>query len=48
MTWEELRTRAQECDDLAKQTRDSTVKRSYEELARQWRELAVQVESRQK
>ena len=37
---EEFRARAAECEELAKQARDPEVKRQYEDLARQWRELA--------
>src|SRR5205823_14072757 len=48
MTVDELRARAQECDDFAKQTRDPLLKQGYQDLARQWREMADQLESRRK
>ena len=44
MTPEEMRAKALECDQRARATRDAGVVRSYTELARQWRELAEQIE----
>jgi hypothetical protein len=41
---EEYRAHAAECRELANRIRDSEVKRGYEELARQWLELAEQAE----
>ena len=35
--------KAQECERLAAQARDRMVKYTFEDIARQWRELAVQV-----
>jgi hypothetical protein len=37
---EEFRAHATECRELANRIRDPEVKRQYEELARQWLELA--------
>jgi hypothetical protein len=37
---EEFRAHATECRELASRIRDPEVKRQYEELARQWLELA--------
>jgi hypothetical protein len=41
---EEFRAHAAECRKLASGIRDPEVKRQYEELARQWIELAEQAE----
>jgi hypothetical protein len=41
---EEYRVHAAECRELANRIRDPEVKRRYEELARQWLELAEQTE----
>jgi hypothetical protein len=38
------RTKANECEQKAKKARDPVVKRDFFELARQWREVAEQVE----
>jgi len=43
---EEFRAHAVECRELASRIRDPEVKRQYEELARQWLELAEQAERR--
>ena len=41
---DEYRALAQDCERRAKQVGDADAKRAYEELARQWRELAEQVD----
>jgi len=41
---EEFRAHAAECRELANRIRDPEVKRQYEELARQWLELAEHAE----
>jgi hypothetical protein len=41
---EGFRAQAAECEELARQARDSEVKRQYEDLARQWRVLADQAD----
>jgi hypothetical protein len=38
------RERAEVCDRMAGQTKDLEVKASFDEVARQWRDLARQVE----
>jgi hypothetical protein len=38
------RTKAAECEQKAKKARDPEVKRDFFELARQWREVAEQIE----
>jgi hypothetical protein len=43
---EEFRARAAECSELARRVRDPEIKRQYEEMARQWLELAEQTERR--
>jgi len=43
---EEFRAHAAECRELANRIRDPEVKRQYEELARQWLELAEYAERR--
>jgi len=41
---EEYRARAAQCERMAERNRDPTLKAQYLELARQWRDLAQQVE----
>jgi hypothetical protein len=41
---EEFRFRQAECEERAKQSRDPEVRRQYEDLARQWREMADRAE----
>jgi hypothetical protein len=41
---EEYRAKAAECDQRAASIRDTEVKAHYQELARQWREMANQIE----
>jgi hypothetical protein len=41
---EEYRAKAAECDQRAASIRDAKVKAQYQELARQWRELAKQAD----
>jgi hypothetical protein len=44
MTPEEYRRLAEECDHVAGATTDLITKRTYEQLAQQWRALADDVE----
>ena len=44
VTPEEMRTKALECEDIARRTRDPGVRRMYEVLTVQWRELADQID----
>jgi hypothetical protein len=37
---EEFRERAKEADEIAKKVRDPEVRRTLEEVARRWREMA--------
>ena len=41
---DDYRRRAEEADERARQTRDPEAKRTFHEVARQWRDLADQVE----
>ena len=41
---EQYRARAKECEDKAKRVVDYEAKRIYEDLARQWREMAERAE----
>ena len=41
---EEYRTQARECAERAKLSRDPETKRQYEDMARQWLELAKRAE----
>lgn len=41
---EEMRAKALECESKARRTQDAGVIRMYTELARQWRELADQID----
>jgi hypothetical protein len=41
---EEYRAKAAECDQHAASIRDANVRAQYQELARQWRELARQAD----
>ena len=41
---EEYRGHANECDQRAATARDSEVRSQFEELARQWREMANQID----
>ncbi len=41
---EEYRALANDCERRARQVGDGDARRAYEELARQWRELAEQVD----
>jgi len=43
---DDYRAHAEECQALADRARDPGVKRAYEKLARQWRELADQAEKK--
>jgi hypothetical protein len=45
---DEYRARAERYDGLAKQVRSSGARQAYENLARLWRELAKQAESRER
>jgi hypothetical protein len=40
----DYRTRAVQCEELAKQARDPEIRRQFEELARQWSEMAGQAD----
>jgi hypothetical protein len=44
MTPAEMRAKAQECEDLARKFSKPDADKMYAELARQWRELADQLE----
>jgi hypothetical protein len=44
MTPEEMRARAQECEEIAQQVSDFGAKEIYEELAQKWRAMAAQAE----
>jgi hypothetical protein len=41
---EEYRAKAAECEQHAESIRDAYIKGHYQELARQWREMAEQIE----
>ena len=41
---EEYRQRAEEAEQRAKQARDVEAKRTFEDVARKWREMAAQAE----
>ncbi len=41
---EEYRRRAEEADEMARNARDLDLRQSYEDMARQWREMATQAE----
>ena len=45
---DEYRARAMECQKGADEARDPAIKTQFQELARQWREMAVQVDNRPK
>jgi hypothetical protein len=47
MRTDEYRARAEECEEIAKQLPNFGAKKLYENLARQWRELAKQAEWRE-
>jgi hypothetical protein len=48
MSPDEYRARAEECEEIAKQLPNFGAKKLYENLARQWRELAMQAEWRER
>jgi len=41
---EQYSERAKEAEELSKQAKDIVAKRTYEDIARQWREMAEQAE----
>ena len=47
MRADEYRARAEECEEIAKRKPDFGAKKLYENLASQWRELAMQAEWRE-
>jgi hypothetical protein len=48
MRVDEYRARAEECEEIARQRSDFGAKKLYENLACQWRELAMQAEWRER
>ena len=44
---DEYRARAADCERRAAQARDAVVRKDYAEMARQWREMAAQIDKRQ-
>ena len=48
MRADEYRARAEECEEIAKREPDFGAKKLYENLASQWRELAIQAEWRER
>ena len=47
MRADKYRVRAEECEEIAKRKPDFGAKKLYENLASQWRELAMQAEWRE-